>query len=372
MDIADITVVHADGTVTPIPASASDVPPPPGAWTFNPTYDSSFYATVVSYNQSNDPTASTDGGLHFVRYLLSDHLGTAQMEFSAGGWPVWKGQFAPFGQELDSQFTANNYKFTGKERDAESGLDYFGARYMSSSMGRFMSPDPSRLSIMPNNPQTWNRYTYGSNNPLRFKDDNGKWPTEVHNQIIDKAFPMLSPEQRQVLKNISASQDSIWSGGQANALSFEHAMRSPDQSVDQAQGQYNDFVDGEEGVAVDYQAHFWLSDPDVKLSNLSPEALEAFGKALHAVADSTSPAHSGFQKWNWANLWDSLHVHPGKEKTPNSQQMQNAVNAAQNAFNNTFGLFGIQISNAGDGATVTTTQGDGQPCGGNTGVPCSE
>jgi RHS repeat-associated protein len=37
--------------------------------------------------------------------------------------------------------TDNHYKFTGKERDAESGLDYFGARYYASSMGRFMSPD---------------------------------------------------------------------------------------------------------------------------------------------------------------------------------------------------------------------------------------
>jgi RHS repeat-associated protein len=51
----------------------------------------------------------------------------------------------------------NASRSTGKERDAESGNDYFGARYYASSMGRFMSPDPSRLSIMPNNPQTWNR-----------------------------------------------------------------------------------------------------------------------------------------------------------------------------------------------------------------------
>ncbi|MBN9617470.1 MAG: hypothetical protein BGO25_08230 [Acidobacteriales bacterium 59-55] len=44
------------------------------------------------------------------------------------------------------------YKFTGKERDTESGLDYFGARYYSSSMGRFMSPDPLQLSAKLDNP----------------------------------------------------------------------------------------------------------------------------------------------------------------------------------------------------------------------------
>ena len=50
------------------------------------------------------------------------------------------------------------HKFTGKERDAESGLDNFGARYNSSSMGRFMSPDPENISSILNqdDPQSWN------------------------------------------------------------------------------------------------------------------------------------------------------------------------------------------------------------------------
>ena len=55
------------------------------------------------------------------------------------------------------------YKFTGKERDTESGLDYFGARYYGSSMGRFMSPDP--LGGHMENPQSLNKYAYALNNP---------------------------------------------------------------------------------------------------------------------------------------------------------------------------------------------------------------
>jgi RHS repeat-associated protein len=100
-----------------------------------------------------------------------------------------------------------NRKFTGKERDSESGLDYFGARYYGSALGRFTSPDPSKLSVLPSFPQTWNRYSYVYNNPLALRDSNGKWPTSIHNDIIDKAFPNLSARQRQILKNISASQD---------------------------------------------------------------------------------------------------------------------------------------------------------------------
>jgi RHS repeat-associated protein len=63
------------------------------------------------------------------------------------------------------------HKFTSKERDTESGLDYFGARYSGSSMGRFMSPDP--LAGHTEDPQTLNRYGYVRDNPLIRTDPSG-------------------------------------------------------------------------------------------------------------------------------------------------------------------------------------------------------
>jgi RHS repeat-associated protein len=66
-------------------------------------------------------------------------------------------------------------KFTGKERDSESGLDYFGARFDASSMGRFTSPDPVFINVMRvMDPQRLNLYAYGRNNPLVFFDPTGK------------------------------------------------------------------------------------------------------------------------------------------------------------------------------------------------------
>src|SRR5271165_6599935 len=63
---------------------------------------------------------------------------------------------------------------TGKERDTESGNDYFGARYYASSMGRMMSPDPSQLYYAdPTNPQSLNLYSYAQNNPLINIDPTG-------------------------------------------------------------------------------------------------------------------------------------------------------------------------------------------------------
>jgi RHS repeat-associated protein len=67
---------------------------------------------------------------------------------------------------------------TSKERDAETGLDFFGARYMSSAQGRFVSPDPLMASAAVRNPQTWNRYSYALNNPLRFLDPTGMYVCE--------------------------------------------------------------------------------------------------------------------------------------------------------------------------------------------------
>lgn len=69
------------------------------------------------------------------------------------------------------QYTPTANKFTGKERDSESGLDNFGARYFGSSMGRFMSPDP--LAGHTEDPQTLNRYVYVRNNPLNLTDPTG-------------------------------------------------------------------------------------------------------------------------------------------------------------------------------------------------------
>src|SRR5882762_11720658 len=117
-----------------------------------------------------------------------DYLDSESMMTSENGYPTWSSTFLPFGQEWNPQTTVNHYKFTGKERDGESGLDNFGARYDSSQYGRFMTLDPSNLSVDFWIPQTWNRYSYALNNPLQIVDRNGLWPTSIHNEIINEAF----------------------------------------------------------------------------------------------------------------------------------------------------------------------------------------
>ncbi len=96
--------------------------------------------------------------------------------------------FFPLGQERTPILNscAQNYKFSGKERDTESGLDNFEARYDSSTMGRFMSVDPLSLSdraaSVLGDPQSGNASSYVRNNPLNLTDPNGMlWCTANYN-----------------------------------------------------------------------------------------------------------------------------------------------------------------------------------------------
>ncbi len=306
---------------------------------------------IYWYGAGTDSLVETDGagntlyrhyyfyGLHIARREASgwvdhyglDALGNTRFLYGYNGaWDL--SDYYPFGGERVIQSNSNNqFKFTGKERDYESGLDNFGARYFGSSTGRFMSVDPTRLSAFIDDPQTWNRYSYAHNNPLEYVDNNGKWPTRIHNQIIDTAFPGLTAEQRQILKNVSAHQDSILSGGQGNNLAFQHAMRGPGESVEQAEADFNAFVSMNEDEATRTQINSWLAGNP----GYDDKALAEFAAALHAILDSTSPAHAGFQLWDWRNVL-LVWKHTQAEKSINPQQLQNAVSTAQNAFNRTF------------------------------------
>ena|ERR1035441_2367343 len=89
--------------------------------------------------------------------------------------------------------------FTGKERDAETGLDYFGARYFSGAQGRFTSPDDFFKDSHVADPQSWSKYAYARNNPLRYVDPNGE------NATVTTSCSTNDRNQTTCNVNISAS-----------------------------------------------------------------------------------------------------------------------------------------------------------------------
>ena len=160
-------------------------------------------------NMTNDPTTLPhppngmlyDGENRQISYtkvyLTSDHLGSTRVVMKSDGTTVKaRYDYLPFGEEIPSTIggrgsvtgyggsDSTKQKFTQKERDSESGLDYFLARYYSSAQGRFTSTeplnilslqklDPKRFLLVLATPQNWNAYAYCHNNPLSKLDPDG-------------------------------------------------------------------------------------------------------------------------------------------------------------------------------------------------------
>jgi RHS repeat-associated protein len=119
-----------------------------------------------------------------IKYYITDHLHSTAMFVDKAGTTAAildDNDFYPWGGVVPGvgQTTSNNhYKMTGKERDTESGLDYYGARYYGSGMGRFMSPDwAGKPATVPyaefGDPQSLNLYSYTRNSPIIRVDGDG-------------------------------------------------------------------------------------------------------------------------------------------------------------------------------------------------------
>jgi RHS repeat-associated protein len=151
---------------------------------------SEYELTPAGYSPQNNAT-----------YYQGDQLGSARVLIAGSGWPIVTDTFYPFGQEEVTPAGDNTMKFTGKERDTESGLDYFGARYYASSMGRFMIPDwADKPEAVPysslDNPQSLNLYNYMRNNPLGGVDKDGHlpdWLEFIVQQYVNKVKPPPPP-----------------------------------------------------------------------------------------------------------------------------------------------------------------------------------
>jgi RHS repeat-associated protein len=137
--------------------------------------------TYVFFNGQRVARLDSTGAVH---YYFSDHLGShGVVENATASACEQDADYYPYGGEQNDYCTTpvpQHHKFTGKERDTESGLDNFGARYSASSMGRFMTPDwavkPATVPYASfGDPQTLNLYAYVENGPLNKVDADGHY-----------------------------------------------------------------------------------------------------------------------------------------------------------------------------------------------------
>src|SRR5262249_25024759 len=123
------------------------------------------------------PAGSDAAPRQLIRYQLGNHLGSANLELDNQGQIISYEEYAPYGsstyQAVRRQTeTAKRYRYTGNERDEESGFYYLKARYYAPWSGRWLSADPAGLV------DGGNLYRYVRGNPIQLVDRSGTQPNE--------------------------------------------------------------------------------------------------------------------------------------------------------------------------------------------------
>ncbi len=242
---------------------------------------------IMEVNNNGTPCADEfyAGGRHIVSvrgsttFSHTDWLGTERVRIEypeianraydehCSSLPFGDGLTCTPSSEPDPGPYTSPLHFTGKERDSESGLDHFDFRKYSSSLGRFMTPDPAGIFVADKSfPQSWNLYSYVRTNPLNFIDPNG----------LDCAYLNDSGTGAESIdhnSNIGECQQNggYWANGTINQLSWVQPNVNNDTAVI-----YSQFSNG--GVGVSLASQTWTQG--------------AFG-----LSDEASSSLYSFQQW---------------------------------------------------------------------------
>ncbi|MCI0698184.1 FG-GAP-like repeat-containing protein [candidate division KSB1 bacterium] len=103
-----------------------------------------------------------------MKFHLGDHLGSSNIVIDTSGVWINREEYTPYGETSFGSFARKRYRYTGKERDEESGLYYHGARYYAPWVARWVSCDPKGMV------DGVNLYVYVSGQPIRFIDPDGQ------------------------------------------------------------------------------------------------------------------------------------------------------------------------------------------------------
>jgi RHS repeat-associated protein len=229
-----------------------------------------------------------------------DHLGSVSAILDGSGNLLSEQRYMPFGeirQEIGT-ISQTDFGYTGQRSISMLSIMDYIARNYDPAIGRFLQPDT--IIPSPANPQSWNRFSYANNNPLRFTDPAGHYGEDVHywltkttvyttalkyalgqtnmkHREADEFAQSLSAQVAQADKHVDAKENfadsSLPRPGKYTAqISLESPLVSVNASV---------------SVTVPTTSH-WYTTPEAEKALESADTPEEFGRAMHAYQDSYS------------------------------------------------------------------------------------
>src|SRR5262249_42252748 len=126
--------------------------------------------------------AFTEDSTPAAKFQLGDHLISSNIVIDDAGHFINREEFTPYGETSFGSFGHKRYRFTGKERDEENGLQYHGARYYAPWLANWTSADPAGSA------EGVNAYRYARNNPMLFVDPDGASSLVIAQQRDPKAY----------------------------------------------------------------------------------------------------------------------------------------------------------------------------------------
>jgi len=249
-------------------------------------------------------------------YYTPDQINSVRMIADDSGAVVYSTTYDPYGGIEKAWVSTYDpaLKFSGKERDAESGMDYFGARYYTGRLYRYLSADPvvdKNSAIF--DPQTWNLYSYVRNNPISVFDPSGKKLIPVNLPGIGKTF-LDDRFYADLERLISRTQEegiglTFWSAFRTEAKQIELHKKDPKRTAAPGKSPH------EGGFAVDIHWEQLTQEQMTKVETIAGEIGISTGKKF----SPSEPGHFyeevpwGFEKRSeyvklvrWEYLWVQL------------------------------------------------------------------
>jgi RHS repeat-associated protein len=230
-------------------------------------------------------TVSAAQALYFIHI---DHLNAPRLITDNNQKTIWtQDTQEPFGNNSPNEDPDGDdvrFEFplrsSAQHSDRESGLAHNYFRDYSSELGRYVESDPIGLN------GGLNSFNFAYMSPLMGVDPRGLWSEQAHRFFIKQAFPHLSPA---LLASMMAGSEYVDSAKfQTPAFAYMHAMSSSMYSPEEARKLMCRFIDDQMKAARDFISKGRFED-----------AAAFFGRALHPIMDSTSPAHANFKKWRY-------------------------------------------------------------------------